>query len=99
MPTDFSTFPPFHFSTSHKGQALMELTVGMFALTLVVAALCVFAVYIAKSLEIQNKVRVGGKKSETVDVSSFTSEYVFGEDTKTLKIHEKLAWPQTTIAR
>ena len=82
-----------------KGQALMELAMGMFALALVVAALCGFAACIAKSLEIQNKMRVGGKRSDTVEVSSFASEYVFGEGTETLKVSEKLVWPQTTIVR
>jgi hypothetical protein len=82
-----------------KGQALMELAMGMFALALVVAALCGFAAYIVKSLEIQNKMRVGGKRSDTVEVSSFASEYVFGEGAETLKVSEKLVWPQTTIAR
>jgi hypothetical protein len=82
-----------------RGQALMELAVGMFALSLVVAALCGFALYIVKSLEIQNKMRVGGKKADSVDVSAFASKYVFGEDSKTLKIGEKLVWPATAIPR
>lgn len=80
-----------------RGQALMELAVGMFTLALVVAALCGFATYIAKSLEIQNALRVGGKRNDTVDVSSPMSEYVFGSET--LKISETLDWPQTTILR
>lgn len=75
----------------------MELSVGMFTLALVVLALCGFATYVAKSLEVQNKLRVGGKRSDTVDVSSPLSEYVFGSET--LRISETLAWPQTTILR
>ncbi len=47
-------------STSHRGQALVELAVGMFALTLLVSTLCGFAVFIAKSLSEQNHERVGG---------------------------------------
>lgn len=81
------------------GQALMELVVGMFALAMVVAALCGFALYIAKSLRIQNQMRVGGVKSATVEVSAFASEYVFGEGTERLKVSEKLSWPQTSVVR
>lgn len=80
-----------------RGQALMELAVGMFTLALVVAALCGFATYVAKSLEVQNKIRVGGTRSDSVDVSSSLSEYVFGSET--LRISETLVWPQTTILR
>lgn len=97
MVTNFSTFPPFHFSTSHKGQALVELAVGMLALALVVSALCGFALYISKSLEIQNKLRVGGKRSETVDVSGPMAQYLFGVEK--LKASEKLSWPSTIIVR
>ena len=46
-------------SLSRRGQALMELAVGMFAFALVVTALCGFAVYIAKSLKMQNSLRTG----------------------------------------
>ena len=80
---------------TRRGQALMELAVGMFALALVVSALCVFAVYIAKSLRLQNELRVGGKKTDSVEVPSFAARHVFGEET--LKVSEKLAWPQTTV--
>ena len=80
-----------------RGQALVELAVGMFALALVVSALCGFAVYISKSLEIQNKLRVGGKRSETIDVSGPMATYVFGEEQ--LKASEELSWPSTIIVR
>ena len=80
-----------------RGQALMELAVGMLALALVVSALCGFAVYIAKSLRIQNELRVGGKKSDSVEVSDFAAERVFGQGT--LEISERLSWPQTTVVR
>ena len=59
----------------------MELAVGMFALALIVSVLCVFARYIAKSLEIQNHVRssnaVFGAK---VEVDKFVAETVVGDD-------------------
>ena len=44
--------------SARRGQALMELAVGMFALALVVSALAGFAVYIAKSLCLV-KIKVG----------------------------------------
>ena len=78
-----------------RGQALVEVAVGMLALALVVSALCGFALYVTKSLEIQNKLRVGGKRSETVDVSGPTSQYLFGDGR--LKASEKLSWPPDAI--
>ena len=82
---------------ARRGQALIELAVGLFALALVVSALCGFALYIAKSLRLQNELRVGGKKTDSVEVSAFAAEYVFGD--RKLKMSEKLAWPQTTVLR
>ena len=40
--------------TDRKGQALLELAVGMFTLTLLVSALVAFAIYIVGSLKAQN---------------------------------------------
>ena len=80
-----------------RGQALMELAVGLFALALVVSALCGFAHYIAKSLRVQNELRVGGKRSDPVEISSWAAQHVFGAET--LKISEKLNWPSTTILK
>ena len=82
---------------ARRGQALIELAVGLFALALVVSALCGFALYIAKSLRLQNELRVGGQKTDSVEVSAFAAEHVFGG--QKLKISEKLAWPQTTVVR
>ena len=82
---------------ARRGQALIELAVGLFALALVVSALCGFALYIAKSLRLQNELRVGGQKTDSVEVSAFAAEHVFGD--QKLKISEKLAWPQTTVVR
>lgn len=84
-------------SRSRRGQALMELAVGMFALALVVSALCGFATYIAKSLRVQNHVRTGGPKSDSVEVGDFAAEHVFGA-TK-IQIKEKLKLPETTILK
>ena len=81
-----------------RGQALMELTAGLFALALVTSALCGFAVYIAKSLKMQNSLRVGASSQRaSVEVSAFVSKYVFGFDT--LLIHEKVDMPQRTILK
>ncbi len=85
------------FSTSRKGQALVEVAVGMLALALVVSVLCGFALYITKSLEIQNKLRVGGKRCETVEVSDPMTTYLFGSGQ--LKASEELSWPSTIIVR
>ena len=85
-----------------RGQALMELAAGMFAVALVVSALCGYAVYISKSLKAQNSLRGGStaasnSKSDTVDVGEFASEHLFGK-TK-LEIHEEVVMPQTTILK
>ena len=79
-----------------RGQALMELAVGMFALALVVSALCGFSLYIVKSLRAQNSLRSGtGRSSVTdkVEFDAFAAEHVFGA--KTLKIREKVEMPPT----
>lgn len=80
-----------------RGQALMELAVGMFALALVVSALCGFSVYIAKSLKVQNHLRTGGPTSDLVEFGDFAAEHVFG--TQKIQIKEKLWFPETTILR
>ena len=83
---------------TRRGQALMELTVGLFALALVASALCGFAVYIAKSLRMQNSLRVGASwQHDEVEVSDFAAKYVFGTDT--LRISEEVKMPQTVILR
>ena len=45
---------------ARKGQALTELIVGMFTLSLVTMVLCAFAIGIAKSLHEQNMARGSG---------------------------------------
>ena len=80
-----------------RGQALMELACGMFALALVVSALCAFAVYIAKSLEAQNAVRTGVEKTHKIEFSSFAAEHVFGTDKMTVK--ESVRMPSRTILK
>ena len=81
-----------------RGQALMELAVGMFALALVVSALTGFAVYIAKSLRSQNSVRSSSKSSDTtVEVGAFAADWIFGKEK--MKVEEKVAMPPTTILK
>lgn len=68
-------------TNAHRGQALMELAVGIFALALVTSLLCLFVVYIAKSLEIQNQIRCRtAVYSAKVRVDAFVEEYVTGTD-------------------
>jgi len=68
----------------------------MFALTLVVSALCGFAVYIAKSLKMQNSLRVGDRSQhDTVEVSDFAATYIFGKSSVPVK--EKVEMPDTLI--
>jgi len=83
---------------NRRGQALIEMALGMFALTLVVSALCAFAIYIAKSLKMQNTLRVGdASQHDTVEVSDFAARYTFG--TRTVTIREKVDMPNTRILR
>ena len=87
--------------TKRRGQALMELAVGMFALALVVSALCVFAQYIAKSLRLQNELRRGNGGSRTrtdmVEAGDFASANFTGNPV--LKMQEKIVAPERTILR
>ena len=81
-----------------RGQALMELAVGMFALALVVSALAGFAVYIAKSLRSQNTVRSSSESSDTtVQFDSFAAKWIFGGES--VGVREKVAMPMTEILK
>ena len=84
-----------------RGQAMIEMAVGMFALALVVSALCGFAIYIARSLRAQNELREenGGanSKSDSVEVGDFAGTYIFGKDV--LDISEKVELPERTVLR
>ncbi len=79
-----------------RGQALMELAVGMFAFALVVTALCGFAVYIAKSLKMQNSLRTGAStQTASVEFTTFGAKYVFGVER--LTIRESVSMPGKAI--
>lgn len=83
---------------TRRGQALIELAIGMFTLALVVSALCGFAVYIARSLRVQNSQRGRSPESaEPVEVGRFAADYVFGSET--LKIKEPFYMPETVIVK
>jgi hypothetical protein len=74
----------------------MELAVGMFAIALVVGCLCVFAVFIAKSLRVQNSLRSSAPQpsGEKVEFGEFLHG-VLGRHW--LVVQESVALPPTTI--
>lgn len=83
---------------TRRGQALMELAIGMLALALVVAALTDFAVYISRSLKMQNSLRVGASSQrDEIEVSDLAAKYIFGASS--IPIREKVEMPSTTIAK
>ena len=65
---------------TRRGQALMELAVGMFTLALLTSALCAFVIFIAKSLKIQNHLRSPGRATYAakVELDAFAADTVFG---------------------
>ena len=83
---------------ARRGQALVELAVGMFTFALVVSALCGFAVCIVKSLKMQNSLRMGNSsQSATVKFDSFAAKHVFGTDS--LRLKERVVMPPMTILK
>ena len=82
---------------TRRGQALMELAVGMFAVALVAGCLCVFAVFIAKSLRVQNSLRSSAPQpsGEKVEFGEFLYR-VIGRHW--LVVEESVSLPPTTIA-
>jgi len=83
---------------TRRGQALVELAFGMFAFALVVSALATFAVYIARSLRVQNSARgPSPERAEAVETGAFASEWLFGSEK--LKIGERVSMPVTTILK
>ena len=80
---------------TEKGQALMELAVGMLTLTIVVTMLCGFCVFIARSLQAQNSTRAGSTKGNgevEVGISLGTATI------ETMKVKEHCQMPALTIA-
>ena len=84
--------------TDRRGQAMIELAMGLFALALVVSALCTFAVYIVRSLEVQNSLRSSAPKmNRPVKVDVFAEMNFVGEGA--LKMDEKVSMPPTDVVR
>lgn len=78
------------------GQALMELAIGMLALTMVVSALCGFAVFIARSLRAQNSVRSGSSEGNgEVEVGIQIGTHTVGK----MEVRENCQMPQMTIVK
>ena len=81
-----------------RGQALMELAVGMFALALVVSALCGFALYIVKSLKVQNALRSSSPQmNENVEIGTFAELNFAGRSE--LKMNERVVMPSTEVVK
>lgn len=81
-----------------RGQALMELAVGMFALALVVSALCGFALYIVKSLKVQNSLRSSAPQpsGEKVELGGILEQVTARSK---LVIDEKAVLPPTWVEK
>ena len=95
--------------TKRRGQALIELAFGMFALALVLSTLFAFATYIVQSLNAQRTVRssagesaltsstTGATRTETEEATfdAIAAEYIFGSST--IKIKETVYLPPLTL--
>ena len=81
-----------------KGQAMMELAAGMFALVLLVSALCAFTAYITRSLEVQNSLRgPDPKMNKAVELDDFSIRHFAGKDE--IKMEEKAVMPPLEVAK
>ena len=76
----------------------MELAAGMFAIALVAGCICVFAVFIAKSLRVQNSLRslAPQPSGEKVEFGDFLYRVV---GRHWLVVEESVSLPSTSIAR
>ncbi len=84
---------------TRRGQALMELAVGMFALALVVGALCAFAIFMAKSLKVQNSLRSSAPQPSGEEVDFNIVLFRGDGDEHVLKIDEHVRMPSTVILK
>lgn len=81
---------------TERGQALVELAVGMFAFALVVSVLTTFAVVIVRGLELQNSLRVGASvRTTSVEVSDFAAQTFTGSSV--LHLRESVVFPLTVL--
>ena len=61
---------------TRRGQAMVELAVGMFAIALVLSAVTLFAVFMTRSLREQNSARgPSPEKAEPLEVDAFAESY------------------------
>ena len=83
---------------TRRGQAMMELAVGMFAIALVVSVLSVFAVFIAKSLKVQNSLRSSSPQpsGEKVPFGDFL-HHILGQ--RNLIVRENVVLPGTYVVK
>ena len=67
-------------SRAKAGQALMELAVGLFTISLLLSASFFFVQYIARSLEIENHLRKPGQGTyaDSIKLDDFAANEVFG---------------------
>ena len=82
---------------TRRGQALMELVVGMFTLALLLSASFYFIRYIVRSLEIENHLRKPGQGTyaDSIKLDDFAVNEVFG--LKNLHIMEPRGETDRTI--
>ena len=77
---------------------MMELVVGTFAIALVTGCICAFAVFIAKSLRVQNSLRSSAPQPSGEEVNFDIVFYRDGGE-HVLKVNEGVALPPTSIAK
>jgi len=81
---------------TERGQALMELALGMLTLTMVVTMLCGFCVFMTRSLRAQNSTRSGsteGNGDVEVGIQIGTARI------ETMEVKEHCQMPQLTIVK
>ena len=81
---------------TRRGQAMVELAAGMFAIALVVSALTAFAVYIVRSLRVQNSLR-GSSPEWNVDVEIGDFAEKWYADTTSIPMNEKAIMPPIKV--
>ena len=82
---------------TRRGQALIELAIGMFTVALILGALFYFVRYIARSLEIENHIRKPGQGTyaDSIQLDDFAANKIFGM--KNLHIMEPRGTTDRTI--
>lgn len=80
---------------TRRAQAMVELALGMFALALVVSVLCTFAVYISRSLRVQNSTRsTRVESSAPVETDPFFADIL---GVKSIQIRDRAVIPLRNI--